>query len=252
MSSSFLENPNMNDSQIRKSIQTLDFEEAERLSNENKKNQSDQLNQTTNDFLKYNESVKREAQCATEIACLTIELHVDDQIRKCVTDYFIKYQHLKEEQFEEIEACRSEWIDAHEMAEGIGKEKVNNQLFTSQVLASNKIYVEAKTVRDKAYLDERKTIKDETDRIDKPFKARFEKMLKRHKFEIDALYNEMIKEIDLIKSGGEVEKKAQKNQEKVELARTTVDSLSDVAKSNSFSHVEKQSIISELSPKKKN
>ena len=233
---------------VNEAVANLNFEEADRLTRLWNDQVQDDLTSTRIEIENEQESQRQKLQRYADKQERRIESETELKLLNTVKQYQDLYKQLKANQDREVTQLQQTWIKTHEDAVNVARNKIDNLLYTSKVLASCECYDNAKTLRNKVHEEEDTIVNKETKAIDKHFKKQFERMLERQQAALDSLYKQMKNDLESIRGQSNIAKVAVRSHEKINLAMSPMNSIHNISLLNNFTMDQKKSLIADLTP----
>ena len=237
-------------SDTRKAVQDLDFETAERIAENQRLSTCQKLRASSQQFMRESEEEQKQIQRQMERRARLLEEETELAVQDVKLDFQTRFTQLVLRHRGEAEDLKNRWIKIHTQAEGVARKKIDDLLHTSKVLASLQSFESAKDVRDRTNRNELEIIANEVRPGDEHFKRQFETMIQRHQQQYEALFQEMNREIDLARGDAKVRTTEMQTESQFQESLSPVKMIGKISDSDQFSHLEKKSMISVLSPGK--
>ena len=233
----------------RAAVQSLDFETAERIVENQRLSTCQKLRTSSQQFIRESEQEQQEIQRQLERRQQILEEKTEIAVQDVKLEYQTRFTLLVERHRSEAEDLKNRWIRLHTHAEGVARKKIDDLIHTSKVLASLQSFESARDVRDRTLQQEQDIIANEVRSSDEHFRRHFEVMIQRHQQQYEALFQEMNREIELAKGGAMVEDTKMRAESQFEENLSPVKMIKKISGSG-FTHLEKKSMISVISPGK--
>lgn len=233
----------------RQAVDSLDFETAERIVENQRLSTCQRLRASSQQFMRESEEEQKEIQRQQERRSRLLAEETELAVQDVKLDFQTRFTQLVQRHRSEAEELKNRWIRIHTHAEGVARKKIDDLIHTSKVLASLQSFESAKDVRDRTNRDELEIIANEVRPSDEHFKRQFEIMIQRHQQQYEALFQEMNREIDLARGDAQVKDTQMRAESQFEESLSPVKMIGKISNSD-FTHLEKKSMISVLSPGK--
>ncbi|KAK8889708.1 hypothetical protein M9Y10_034461 [Tritrichomonas musculus] len=241
--------PNMG-TDTRAAIDNLDFETAERITNNSRLSNHNYLRDTSAKLVMDLDEEDNRLRLEGLRIAQELERQAEDAAANITHDYQSRFVRLVTQHRQEADDLKERWIQHHRHAESVATKKIDDLKHTSKVLASCECYEAAKDLRDRTQLNEEQIKLNETSPVDQHFRDQFETMIRRHQEMYNALFNEMNTKIHLVRQ----EARVQNEKENVDItyreALSPVDMMKKISQSGEMSLAEKSSMIRTMTPSK--
>lgn len=241
--------PNMS-TDPRAAIDNLDFETAERITNNSRLSNHNYLRDTSAKLVMDLDEEDNKIRLESLKIAQELERQAEDAAANITHEYQSRFVRLVTQHRLEADELKEKWIQHHRHAESVALKKIDDLKHTSKVLASCECYEAAKDLRDRTQLNEEQIKLNETSPVDQHFRDQFETMIRRHQETYSALFNEMNTKIHLVRQ----EARVQSEKENVDLtyreALSPVDMMKKISQSGEMSIAEKSSMIRTMTPHK--
>ena len=234
----------------RDAIDNLDFETAERITNNSRLSNHKYLRDTSAQLIRDLDETDQQIRFERLRISQTIEREAQEASAMIKQEYQSKFARLVGQHRIEAENLKQRWIQHHKEAETVAMKKIDDLKHTSKVLASCECYDAAKDLRDRTQLNEDQITFNETSQVDRHFREQFETMLARHQEIYDALFREMNTKIKLVEDQVQLKKEKENIELSYRQSLSPVEMMKKISASADMSLAEKSSIIRTLTPSK--
>lgn len=235
--------------ELDEAIENFDFERAAFLYHSHLKSKADNLVDETDHYR--SEAVryidKKDELCEKKLS-RNEELY-EQRCEECTEKYRILFEELVQKQQEELLEVREEWNAARAEIRTHINTKAADMLQSAQTLARSKRFEEAIVARNKAfYMKECNNLPEFAD-VNRVYKVKFERLIKRHKRELDAHRKKYQSELTVIYNQLNHENRLAVNKCLIDKAKVNTMVMTTALDDNNYIDTNTKAVISMVSPR---